>query len=78
MKDARGQRKSEREFYRVADLQRCAGDADEPPNLLLGGALNGRFWAIADKSGFWPGTVCPLMTQSGHERLGVAAVQTGP
>jgi predicted nucleic acid-binding Zn ribbon protein len=24
MKDARGQRKSEREFYRVADLQRCA------------------------------------------------------
>jgi hypothetical protein len=40
------------------------GDADAPPNLLLGDALNGRFWAIADKSGFWPGTVCPLMTHS--------------
>jgi hypothetical protein len=25
-----------------------------------------RFWTIADKRGFWPGTVCPLMTQSGH------------
>jgi hypothetical protein len=75
MKDARGQRKSEREFYRVADLQRCAGDADEPPNLLLGGALNGRFWAIADKSGFWPGTVCPLMTRQRHGQFKIFAMQ---
>jgi hypothetical protein len=25
-----------------------------------------RFWTIADKGGVWPGTVFPLMTQSGH------------
>jgi hypothetical protein len=25
-----------------------------------------RFWTIADKVGFRPGTVCPLMTPSGH------------
>jgi hypothetical protein len=24
------------------------------------------FWTIADKGGVRPGTVCPLMTQSGH------------
>ena len=22
-----------------------------------------RFWTITDKGGFWPGTVCPLVTQ---------------
>jgi hypothetical protein len=25
-----------------------------------------RFWTTADKVGFWPGTVYPQMTQSGH------------
>lgn len=25
---------------------------------------NVRFWTIADKAEFWPGTVCPLMTQA--------------
>jgi hypothetical protein len=29
-------------------------------------AGNVRFRTIADIAGFWPGTVCPLMTQSGH------------
>jgi hypothetical protein len=27
---------------------------------------NVRFRGIADIAGFWPGTVCPLTTQSGH------------
>ena len=25
-----------------------------------------RYWTKADIAGFWPGTVCPLLTQSGH------------
>src|ERR1039457_126395 len=25
-----------------------------------------RFWTKADKGGFWPAMVCPLMTHSGH------------
>jgi hypothetical protein len=24
------------------------------------------YWTKADKGGFWPGEVCPLLTQSGH------------
>jgi hypothetical protein len=28
-----------------------------------------RFWTTADKAEFCPGTVCPLMTQSGHLRF---------
>jgi hypothetical protein len=36
-----------------------------------------RFWTIADKGGFWPATVCPLMTQSGHLLLIIRADDTG-
>jgi hypothetical protein len=25
-----------------------------------------RYWTKADKGGFWPAEVCPLLTQSGH------------
>jgi hypothetical protein len=32
-------------------------------------AINVRFRTIADEVGYWPGTVCPLMTQSGHQAL---------
>jgi len=38
--------------------------ADLPPHPLIG-----RFWTKADKGGFWPGMVCPLMTQSGQMKV---------
>jgi hypothetical protein len=28
---------------------------------------NVHFWGTADIGGFWPGTVCPLLPQSGHQ-----------
>jgi hypothetical protein len=46
-------------------MLRCVGRfwhlADNP--VALGFV---RFWTKADKGGFWPAMVCPLMTQSGH------------
>ena len=43
-----------------------------PRALLLsqgGGSSDGRYWTKADKGGFRPAMVCPLMTQSGHRSL---------
>jgi hypothetical protein len=37
---------------------------DEDANSNRTGVV--RFWTTADKAEFYPGTVCPLMTQSGH------------
>jgi hypothetical protein len=44
---------------KVLDPKRPIREADIPtaPAFV-------RFWATADKGGFWPGMVCPLMTDS--------------
>jgi hypothetical protein len=48
---------------RSADMPRC-------PLLALSGHSNRtrvvRYWTKADKNGFWPALVCPLMTQQRH------------
>jgi hypothetical protein len=58
---ARANEVSEKRCY----LLRCSGRywhlADNPVASAFV-----RFWTKADKVGFWPATVCPLMTQSGH------------
>ena len=40
------------------------------PRLALSGHSDApvfvRFWTKADKAGFWPRVVCPLLAQSGH------------
>src|SRR4029434_7821973 len=34
-----------------------------------------RYWTKVDKVEFWPETVCPLMTQSGHRRPNLIGFQ---
>jgi hypothetical protein len=35
-----------------------------------------RYWTKADKGGFWPAEVCPLLTQSRHRGLLMSGTQT--
>jgi hypothetical protein len=37
-----------------------------------------RYWTKADNAGFWPGMVCPLMTQSGHRQRPECGASNNP
>ena len=52
------------------DMADCARKSAVPKNVRQrhladnsAAPANSRFWTKTDKVGFWPGTVCPLMTQ---------------
>jgi hypothetical protein len=54
---------------RIADrwaLCLILSDMGAPVILLCAYSPNVRFRTIADKAEYWPVTVCPLVTQSGH------------
>ena len=60
----RGSSRSCERQGKMHDMCGCTTSSSAPePN---GGPSDVRFWTIADKVEFWPGTACPLMTQSGH------------